>query len=262
MSAADGSAEGRDQAVAALLDALGESVDADLLDLALTHRSYAFENGGLPTNERLEFLGDSVLGLVVTEELYATHPDRSEGDLARMRASVVNARSLAEVARALGVGPCIWLGRGELSSGGDDKPSILADTMEAIIGAVYLDRGIEAARPLVLRLFGPLMSRAGNLGAGLDWKTSLQEAASARSLGAPEYRITSDGPDHARIFSAEVVLGGRSWGAGTGSAKKHAEQAAAEQAYEQLVAEMPLDGTTSGGDAVEVGAADGADAAR
>lgn len=237
-----------------MLDALGEAVDPALLDLALTHRSYAFEQGGLPTNERLEFLGDSVLGLVVTEELYATHPDRAEGDLARMRASVVNARSLAEVARSLGVGPCIRLGRGEFSSGGDDKPSILADTMEAIIGAVYLDRGMDVARPLVLRLFGPLMVRAGKLGAGLDWKTSLQEAASNRSLGAPEYRITADGPDHARVFHADVVFGGEVWGTGSGSAKKHAEQAAAEQAYERLTAQMSQadlgdDSAPSGGDA-------------
>lgn len=238
MSDTNAAEAARQEAVAHMLAALGQQVDPQLLDLALTHRSYAFEQGGLPTNERLEFLGDSVLGLVVTEELYATHPQRSEGDLARMRASVVNARSLAEVARALGVGPCIRLGRGELTSGGDDKPSILADTMEAIIGAVYLDQGIDVARPLVLRLFGPLMTRAGKLGAGLDWKTSLQEAASAQSLGAPEYRITGDGPDHARVFHAEVVLGGEVWGAGTGSAKKHAEQAAAEQAYERLVAQM------------------------
>lgn len=239
MNAARGGDGARLGAIEQMLAALDETIDPQLLDLALTHRSYAFEQGGLPTNERLEFLGDSVLGLVVTEDLYATHPDRSEGDLARMRASVVNARSLAEVARTLVVGPCIRLGRGELSSGGNDKPSILADTMEAIIGAVYLDQGIEVARPLVLRLFGPLMARAGKLGAGLDWKTSLQEAASSRSLGAPEYRITGDGPDHARVFHAEVVLGGEVWGAGSGSAKKHAEQAAAEQAYERLVAQLP-----------------------
>lgn len=239
MSAARAGETARLDAVDEMLTALGLSVDPQLLDLALTHRSFAFEQGGLPTNERLEFLGDSVLGLVVTENLYATHPDRSEGDLARMRASVVNARSLAEVARTLGVGPCIRLGRGELSSGGDNKPSILADTMEAIIGAVYLDQGMEVTRPLVLRLFGPLISRAGKLGAGLDWKTSLQEAASIRSLGAPEYQITAEGPDHARVFQADVVLGGEVWGSGSGTAKKHAEQAAAEQAYERLVVEMP-----------------------
>lgn len=229
----------RRDAVDQLLNSLGHSIDTELLDLALTHRSFAFEQGGLPTNERLEFLGDSVLGLVVTEYLYASHPARSEGDLARMRASVVNARSLAEVARALGVGPCIRLGRGELSSGGSDKPSILADTMEAIIGAVYLDEGMDAARPLVLRLFGPLIARAGKLGAGLDWKTSLQEAASSRSMGVPEYQITADGPDHARVFQAQVVLGGEVWGSGSGTAKKHAEQAAAEQAYERIMAELP-----------------------
>lgn len=223
-------------ALEALLETLGVHVRPEVLELALTHRSYAFENGGLPTNERLEFLGDAVLGLVVTEELYRRHPNHSEGDLARMRASVVNARALAEVARSLGVGRHVRLGRGEAASGGHDKPSILADTMEAILGAIHLDLGLDVTRAVILERFAPLLARASGLGAGLDWKTSLQEAASERSVGVPEYRITAEGPDHARIFHAEVLLGGQILGTGEGTAKKHAEQAAAEEAYGQLMA--------------------------
>jgi ribonuclease-3 len=206
----------------------------DLLNLALTHRSYAFENGGLPTNERLEFLGDSVLGLVITDELYRRHPDRPEGDLARMRASVVNARSLAEVASALGLGECVLLGKGEESTGGRDKPSILADTMEALLGAMFLTVGFEESRVRILALFSPLITRAGHLGAGLDWKTSLQELASKKGMGVPRYRVESTGPDHARSFNAEVELDGTVWGRGDGSAKKHAEQEAAEEAWRAI----------------------------
>jgi ribonuclease III len=165
-----------------LRSALGNPVlDPELLELALTHRSYAYENGGLPTNERLEFLGDSVLGIVITETLYRTHPDLSEGRLAKLRAAVVNARALAEVARTIGLGPYIRLGKGEESTGGHDKSSILADTVEALIGATYLsggpDGGFESARQLVHLLFDPLLDAAAALGAGLDWKTSLQEFA-------------------------------------------------------------------------------------
>lgn len=216
---------------------LGVEVPQGLLNLALTHRSYAFENGGLPTNERLEFLGDSVLGLVITEELYSRHPDRPEGDLARMRASIVNARSLAEIASALGLGGCILLGRGEMISGGQEKPSILADGLEAVLGAVYLAQGFEVSREVIKRLFEPLMTRAAGLGAGLDWKTSLQEVASQQQLGVPEYQITHAGPDHARVFTATVLLGGTAHGVGTGTSKKVAEQSAAQEAYQRLVSE-------------------------
>ena len=160
-----------------------EGVDPELLERALTHRSYAYENGGLATNERLEFLGDSVLGVVVTEALYLTHPDLSEGRLAKLRAAVVNVRALAEVARTLGLGEHIRLGRGEEATGGRDKSSILSDTVEALIGAVYLDTGFVCAGQVVHRLFDPLMAAAADLGAGLDWKTSLQELG-----GRPEPR--------------------------------------------------------------------------
>lgn len=213
---------------------LGVAVEGSLLELALTHRSFAFESGGVPDNERLEFLGDAVLGLVVTDELYRRHPDRSEGDLARMRASVVNARSLAEVAEQLGLGECLRLGRGEESSGGRQKPSILADALEAVIGATYLSSDIDTVRTVLLIWFAQLLDRAGGLGAGLDWKTSLQELASERGWTAPTYVVTSTGPDHAKVFDAQVLVAGEVAGEGSGTAKKHAEQEAARRAYESL----------------------------
>ncbi|MDP3969600.1 MAG: ribonuclease III, partial [Nocardioides sp.] len=214
---------------------LGEPVlGAELLEHALTHRSYAYENGGLPTNERLEFLGDSVLGVVVTEALYRTHPDLSEGRLAKLRAAVVNARALAQVARTIGLGEHIKLGRGEESTGGRDKSSILSDTVEAVIGAVYLSGGFPAATELVHRLFDPLMEAAAALGAGLDWKTSLQELAAEHGLGVPEYVIEDDGPDHEKTFTARVRVGDSLYGLGTGRSKKEAEQQAAETAYAAL----------------------------
>jgi ribonuclease-3 len=228
-----------------LRQALGDpDLDAGLLDRALTHRSFAYENGGLPTNERLEFLGDSVLGVIVTETLYVTHPDLSEGRLAKLRAAVVNARALAEVARTIGLGEHVKLGRGEENTGGRAKSSILSDTVEAVIGAVYLSGGFETAREVVHRLFDPLMDAAAGLGAGLDWKTSLQELSAQHSLGVPEYVIEDAGPDHAKTFTARVRVGEESYGHGTGRSKKEAEQQAAETAYREIVAE------SGGGDPV------------
>jgi ribonuclease-3 len=214
--------------------ALGTGVEPALLERALTHRSYAYEHGGLPTNERLEFLGDAVLGLVVTDVLYRRHPDLPEGALAKLRASVVNTRALADVARTLGLGRWLRLGRGEEVTGGRDKSSILADTTEALIGAVYVDRGIDAASVLVRRLFDPLMRAASEDGAALDWKTALQELAASRGLGVPDYRIAESGPDHAKSFTAEVALGGEVLGGGGGRSKKEAEQQAAEAACAAL----------------------------
>jgi ribonuclease-3 len=228
----DGAGPGGD--LAGLLAALGTEVDAHLVERAVTHRSFAYENGGLPTNERLEFLGDSVLGLVVTEELFRRHPDLPEGQLAKLRAAVVNSRALAEVARDLEVGQYLRLGRGEEASGGRDKSSILADAVEALIGAVYIDRGTEPARELVLRLFGGLLDGSARLGAGLDWKTSLQELAAGQSLGVPEYQVTESGPDHAKTFRAIALVGGEPAGEGEGRSKKEAEQRAAERAWTGL----------------------------
>ncbi|MEU0873389.1 ribonuclease III [Nocardia brasiliensis] len=220
-----------------LLAALGVPIDDDLLTLALTHRSYAYENGGMPTNERLEFLGDSVLGLSVTESLYLRHPQRSEGDLAKIRSRVVNMHACAEVARSLGpagLGPHLLLGKGEELTGGRDKTSILADGMESLLGAVHLQHGIDVARTVVLRLFDDLLERAAKMGAGLDWKTSLQEHTAEHGLGVPSYEITSTGPDHDKEFTATAVVGGLAYGKGIGRSKKEAEQNAAAAAYTAL----------------------------
>lgn len=225
---------------ASLLTALGVDVRPELLRLALTHRSYAYENGGLPTNERLEFLGDSVLGLSITERLYTEHPEKSEGELAKLRASVVNMHALAEVARGLGdggLGQYLLLGKGEELTGGRDKPSILADGMESLLGAVHLEHGIETARVVVLRLFADLLERGPRMGAGLDWKTSLQELTAERGLGVPAYEITSTGPDHNKEFTATTVIAGHPYGSGVGRSKKEAEQKAAGTAYKALTAE-------------------------
>ena len=223
-----------------LSEKLGVHLDPELLVLALTHRSFAHEAGGIPTNERLEFLGDSVLGLVVTEALYRRYPDLSEGELAKMRAATVSQRALAATARGLGLGSYVLLGKGEIGTGGADKDSILSDTLEALFGAVYLSHGLEPARALVERLVGPTMEAAADLGAGLDWKTSLQELAAGMGLGAPEYVVDSTGPDHARSFTARVVLAGEVRGEGTGTSKKVAEQVAAKAAYRALRA-LPTD---------------------
>jgi len=202
--------------------------------LALTHRSYAYEHGGLPTNERLEFLGDSVLGLVVTHELYVRFADVSEGRLAKLRAAVVNSRALADIARGLGLGDHVRLGKGELGTGGRDKNSILADTMEAVIGAAFLTVGMDGAREFVLRLTSPLMDSSERTGAGTDWKTALQELTAAENLGVPSYAISESGPDHAKNFTADAMVGGTALGHGEGKSKKEAEQQAAEAAVSAL----------------------------
>jgi len=217
-----------------LHEVVGSVVDEALLVRALTHRSYAYEHGGLPNNERLEFLGDAVLGLVVTDTLYRTHPDLPEGQLAKLRAAVVNMRALADVARTVDLGAYVFLGRGEEATGGRDKASILADTMEAVIGTIHLACGIDAAGTFVHHLFDPLMTQSATLGAGLDWKTSLQELAAAGSLGNPEYRVEESGPDHEKQFVAAALVGAEVLGHGTGRSKKEAEQQAAEQAWATL----------------------------
>ncbi|MEV0049205.1 RNAse III [Saccharopolyspora shandongensis] len=232
---------------APLLAALGVELDAELLTLALTHRSYAYENGGLPPNERLEFLGDAVLGLVITDHLYTEHPDLPEGQLAKLRASVVNMHALAGVARELGeggLGEYLLLGRGEELTGGRDKASILADGLEAVLGAVYLAEGIDVARGVVHRLFEPLLAEAPQRGAGLDWKTSLQELTASAGLGVPEYRVEEQGPDHRKEFSAYVAVGGQTYGRGDGRTKKEAEQKAAEAAWRQLSEQTTEDAET------------------
>ena len=218
---------------------LGVDFDAELLELALTHRSFAYEHGGLPTNERLEFLGDSVLGIVITDALYHTHPDLPEGQLAKLRASVVNMHALAGVGRELGIGALLRLGKGEELTGGRDKASIVSDAVEALIGAIYLQHGIDVARTVVLRIFSGLLASAPRLGAGLDWKTSLQELSASQGAGVPEYLLAEEGPDHAKTFTATAVVAGSALGVGTGRTKKEAEQHAAAVAYEALQASAP-----------------------
>lgn len=221
-----------------LFEQLGIDMDPELYQLALTHRSYAYENGGLPHNERLEFLGDSVLGVVVTEYLYRTFPDLPEGRLAKLRAAVVNAQSLADVARDLNLGSEILLGRGETSTGGADKASILADSLEAVFGAVLISAGRDAADKLLHHIFDPLVDQAATVGAGLDWKTSLQEICAQLEIGLPSYRVTETGPDHDKRFTAVAVVGDRSFAAGRGRSKKQAEQHAAESAFVALTSDI------------------------
>jgi ribonuclease III len=211
-------------------------IDPALLLLALTHRSFAYENGGIPTNERLEFLGDSILGQAVTVKLFRDHPDLEEGELAKRRASLVSSAALAEVGRSIGVGRYIRLGRGETMTGGSDKPSILADTVEAIIGAVYLDAGGDAATEFVLRLVAPLLADPERFGAAMDPKTSLQEIAARRSAPPPLYTVTESGPDHNKHFVATVSVGDLVQATGEGTSKKQAEMAAALEAWTELSA--------------------------
>ena len=222
---------------ARLEEVVGVPVDADLLLQAVNHRSFSYENDDAPHNERLEFLGDSVLGLVVTNHLYRANPDLPEGELAKLRSAVVSARALGGEAGRLDLGDYFRLGRGEENSGGRAKNSILADGVEAVIGAVYLSSGLDAATTVVHHLLDELMEQSQTMGAALDWKTSLQELGSARGLGLPEYRITDSGPDHAKLFEATAVLGGEEAGTGSGPTKKAAEMMAAEAAWHHLTAQ-------------------------
>jgi ribonuclease III len=219
----------------ALERALGVRMkDRSLLETALIHRSFAFERGEVVTNERLEFLGDAVLGVVVTDLAYRNFGEMPEGELAKLRAAIVNMGTLAVVARELGLGGEILLGRGEELSGGREKASILADALEAVLGAVYLDRGIEVTARVIRRLFWPRIEAYARGEGERDYKTGLQELA-AQDLGRiPEYRILERGPDHEKEFTASVFVGGRELGTGTGRSKKEAEQRAAREAFTRL----------------------------
>ncbi len=211
----------------------GVSVDPDLLRLALTHRSWAYENGGSPHNERLEFLGDSILGQAVTVKLFTEYPDLSEGELSRRRAALVSSVALAEVARGIGVGEQLLLGVGEERSGGREKESLLADAVEAIIGAVYLSNDPHVAAAFVLQLIEPLLADPERFTISLDPKTTVQEEADARGVPRPVYDIVGSGPDHDRRFQATVELDGV-LGSGSGISKKAAEIAAARKLVTQL----------------------------
>ncbi len=210
--------------------------DLELLACALAHRSWCAETPGTTSNERLEFLGDAVLGLVVTDHLYRTYPDLPEGELAKVRASLVNAGALAELAEELRLGETLLLGKGEESSGGRHKPSILADAMEAVIGALYLDGGWEATASTVMDLLGERIAEAAAGPGGQDYKTRLQELAAREFDEVPKYELKGDGPDHAKHFTATVYLRGKALGTGQGRSKKQAEQGAARMAWQTLSA--------------------------
>ena len=205
-----------------------------MLELALTHRSYSYEAGGLPTNERMEFLGDSVLGLVVTDELYKKYPDLDESRLSPLRSGVVNMRALAQVAREINLGQYLRIGKGEEATNGRDKNSILADSFEALVGAIYLDHGYNKSAEIVLNLLRPVIDSAQSSGAALDGKTALQELASSEGLTSPEYEIGESGPDHDKSFTAVAILSGVRYPQGVGKSKREAEQAAAKLAYEEI----------------------------
>jgi ribonuclease-3 len=207
-----------------------------IYELALTHRSYAFEQPEpIPHNERLEFLGDAVLGVIVTDLIYVEYPELSEGEMARLRASVVNTSALADLGRTIGLGEHIRLGKGEESSGGRDKSSLLADSFEAVVGATYLDRGIEAVKEALIPLFADGIARSV-AGPRYDVKTALQELVVRRG-GFPSYRVASSGPDHDKRFTAHVYVDDELYGVGSGRSKKEAEQAAALEALERIEAE-------------------------
>ena len=205
-----------------------------LLLQALRHRSWCAENPGWESNERLEFLGDSVLGLIVTTHLFRTYSDIPEGELTKVRASVVNSATLAEVAIELDLGPSLMLGKGEDQSGGREKPSILADATEALIGACYIDQGWDAAEAAVMAHFGARIEEAAAGPGGQDYKTRLQELCARLFDQLPRYTVTDQGPDHAKEFDATVSLKGEPRGFGRGRSKKQAEQAAAREAWEHL----------------------------
>lgn len=223
---------------------MGAQITPELLELALTHRSHAYESGLNLTNERLEFLGDSVLGLIVTEELYRRFPDLDESRLSPLRSGIVNMRALADIARSLNLGTYIRLGKGEETSGGRDKNSLLSDALEAIIGAIYVELGFEETSKVVTALIEKTLEIALAKGAGLDGKTALQELVALLGRGAPEYLVTETGPDHDKSFTAFAMVAGEAIAQGEGKSKREAEQIAARVAYELL--SVPTAGETLG----------------
>ena len=217
----------------ALVEAWGTRIDAPLLQLALVHRSYANEAGGIANNERLEFLGDSVLSIIIAQKLYEQYPDVAESDLSRMRAATVSQQPLA---RRIGLGDFVFLGKGESMHGGREKDSILSDTFEALIGATYLTSGLEEARRVVLERLRFLLVDAPSRGHHQDWKTLLVEYSQSEGLGEVTYAVEGEGPDHQRVFTAHAFVAERSDAVGSGqaSSKKHAENAAAQDAMNRL----------------------------
>ena len=222
-----------------LNEQLGVVIEPSLLELAFTHRSFAYESTSKETNERLEFLGDSVLGLIVTEELYKRYPEFDESRLSPLRSGIVNMRALADIARELDLGKYIRLGKGEEVTGGRDKNSLLADALEAVIGAIYLQFGFAVCTDIVRRLIASTLDSAVARGAGLDGKTALQELVAALNKGFPEYVVSEEGPDHDKNFTAVAMVAGVAISEGAGKSKREAEQIAARLAYELLKNELP-----------------------
>ena len=209
--------------------------DTRLLERALTHKSYANENRLSEHNERMEFLGDSVLNLVVSELLMNALPGASEGELSRIRAAVVSEPSLAAVARTISLGEFLLVGRGEEQTGGRDKDSLLADSLEALVASLYLDGGIDRAGAFIARFFKDTIDRVRSEGGTADHKTELQEICQERLKTLPDYRVAAEsGPDHRKEFTIELSIRGEVYGRGTGRNKKEAEQRAAKEALERL----------------------------
>jgi ribonuclease-3 len=232
--------------LAALASRIGHRFqDPSLLAQAVAHRSWCAEQGGVPSNERLEFLGDSVLGIIVSDHAFTEYPDFSEGEMAKLRAAVVNSMVLASVAGDLDIGPALLLGRGENISGGREKQSILADAFEAIIGAIYVDGGMLAAEPFVLGALGDIIELAADVPGIDDHKTRLQEVAAREFNDVPDYAITEEGPDHRKQFHATVSIAGVEWGDGDGRSKKLAEQAAARSAWGTFHERQPTESETT-----------------
>ena len=217
-----------------LSNRLGVDIEPQLLELALTHRSYAYEHGNLPNNERLEFLGDSVLGFVVTAHIHDLLTELPEGELTKVKNAVVSATALSQVATGIGIGEFLRLGKGEDQTGGREKPNLLADAFEAILGAAYVSKGLAAAEGIIRKFVFPLLEDTDSLRANSDPKTTLGERAQSQALAAPEYMTTHEGPDHDRTFFSIVNLDGKAVGKGQGRSKKLAETQAAIDALANL----------------------------
>jgi ribonuclease-3 len=219
-----------------LLASLGTTLSSELLELAFTHGSYSREFGGVPTNERLEHLGDSVLELIITGELYKKFPEVDESRLSKMRAGLVNNPALVPIAKELELGQYLRIGRGEEITGGRSKNSILANAFEALVGAIYLEKGYAVTEEIILKWFRPTIESSGALDLGMDAKTALQELVATLNLNPPEYELTEFGPDHDKSFTAIVVISNEKFEVGEGKSKREAEQAAAKFAYDKLSA--------------------------
>jgi ribonuclease III len=224
----------------ALSEKLGVEINRELLKLALTHRSYSYEHGNIPNNERLEFLGDSVLGFVVTSHIYETLTNLPEGEMTKVKNAVVSARALAVVAAELSLGEYLLLGKGELATDGRNKPNLLADAFEAILGAAYMSNGFDSARALVEKFVFPLLDNPDEIRANSDPKTTLQERIQALGRGTPNYKTRFEGPDHNRDYFSTLYVNGEEISHGEGRTKKNAETAAAVKALEILVDATPV----------------------